>query len=122
MYSNPSSGGSAIEWVPAAIVGDTYAPTPIMLEEVPPGAPTVVNAGPLFPALLTNIKRCLFTTWMHYHRCRQKKVKSLWLHLGFRLIQIHYLKKIHLHFNVEDGNKDWHLGKFVTQIRRFRSR
>ena len=62
VYSKPSEGGSTTEWAPAAISGETYAPTPIMLEVVPPGAPTVLNAGPLFPALLTNIRRCLLTT------------------------------------------------------------
>lgn len=32
-------------------------------DDVPPGAPTVVNDGPLLPALDTNITPCLFTTW-----------------------------------------------------------
>ena len=61
MYSSPSQGGSTTEWAPAAIAGETYAPIPMILEVVPPGAPTVVNAGPLLPALLTNIRRLLFT-------------------------------------------------------------
>lgn len=34
-----------------------------ILEDVPPGAPTVVSDGPLFPALDTNITPCLLTTW-----------------------------------------------------------
>ena len=50
---------------PAAIAGETYAPTPIILDVVPPGAPTVLNAGPLLPALLMNIIRCLFTTYIY---------------------------------------------------------
>jgi hypothetical protein len=33
-----------------------------MADDVPPGEPTVVNDGPLFPALLTNITPYLFTT------------------------------------------------------------
>jgi len=34
-----------------AMVGDTSAATLMMQEEVPPGAPAVVRAGPLLPAL-----------------------------------------------------------------------
>lgn len=33
----------------------------MMDEEVPPGAPTVDNAGPALPALLTNTMLCLYT-------------------------------------------------------------
>lgn len=62
VYSRPSGGASTRLWAPAAIAGETYAPTPIILDVVPPGAPTVFNAGPLLPALLMNISRCLFTT------------------------------------------------------------
>jgi len=61
VYSSPSLGGSTTEWAPAAIAGETYAPTPMILDVVPPGAPTVVKAGPLLPALLTKIRRLLFT-------------------------------------------------------------
>ena len=45
----------------AIMAGDTYAPTPITAEVVPPGDPTVDNAGPLFPALATNAMLCLST-------------------------------------------------------------
>ena len=39
------------ECTASAELGDTKAPTPMMHEDVPPGAPTVVRAGPLLPAL-----------------------------------------------------------------------
>ena len=62
MYWRPSRGGSTIEWAEIAILGDTYAPMPMMLEEVPPGAPTVFSEGPALPALLTKMTPCLLTT------------------------------------------------------------
>lgn len=64
VYSRPSGGASTKLWAPAAIAWETYAPTPIILDVVPPGAPTVLNPGPSLPALLMNVIRCLLTTWM----------------------------------------------------------
>lgn len=62
VYWTPSVGVSTKEWAEAAIDGVTYAPTDKILDDVPPGAPTVVSDGPLLPALDTNITPCLFTT------------------------------------------------------------
>ena len=41
--------GSRRECAAAASAGDTNAPTPMMADDVPPGAPTVLSAGPLLP-------------------------------------------------------------------------
>lgn len=46
----------------AASSGLTKAPTETIAEDVPPGAPTEDNAGPEFPAELTKMTPCLFTT------------------------------------------------------------
>ena len=45
----------------AAKAGVTNAPMPNTADEVPPGAPTVDNAGPAFPADATKITPCLLT-------------------------------------------------------------
>ena len=44
------------------ICGLTYAPTLIMLEVVPPGAPTEESAGPALPALAMYMTLCLLTS------------------------------------------------------------
>ncbi len=55
----PSGSSCRIEYCALIMCGDTYAPTPIMCENAPPGAPTVLSAGPLLPALPTRITLCL---------------------------------------------------------------
>lgn len=49
------------EWPALASDGDTYAPTEMIAEEVPPGAPTVDRAGPALPAEETKMTPCLWT-------------------------------------------------------------
>ena len=62
----------------AASSGLTNAPTEIIEEVVPPGAPTEERAGPELPAELTNITPCLFTTctklWIS---CKSEKISLL---------------------------------------------
>jgi hypothetical protein len=53
VYCSPSRSGSRSECAAAASEGDTNAPTPMMEEAVPPGAPTVLRAGPLLPCTHT---------------------------------------------------------------------
>jgi hypothetical protein len=43
------------------MVGETYAVTPRIADDIPPGAPTVYITGPLFPAEDTNRTLCFHT-------------------------------------------------------------
>ena len=54
-------------WTLARITREDYAPTPITSSAVPPGAPTVLRAGPSFPAELTNTTPWSFTCGQTYH-------------------------------------------------------
>ena len=51
-----------MEWPAAASAGVTYAPTLSTAEQVPPGEPTDVSAGPALPALDTKMTPCFSTT------------------------------------------------------------
>mmetsp|Transcript_12972 Transcript_12972/g.36483 ORF Transcript_12972/g.36483 Transcript_12972/m.36483 type:complete len:273 (-) Transcript_12972:619-1437(-) len=62
VYCCPSLSTSLRECPAAARSGETYAPTEMMAEVVPPGAPTVLRAGPLLPAEDTKMMPCLLTT------------------------------------------------------------
>lgn len=70
---------SRTEWPAAANSGLTYAPTEIMEEVVPPGAPTEDSAGPEFPAELTKMTPCLLTTYAYSQQVRGKPASDILL-------------------------------------------
>ena len=51
------------EWPASASSGSTYAPTEMIDDDVPPGAPTEVRAGPELPAELMKMTSCSLTTY-----------------------------------------------------------
>lgn len=64
--------------------------SPIIALVVPPGVPTVDRAGPLLPALDTNITPCLVTTSLKISHTRLEEKKK-----GFTLCYLNYFYIIH---------------------------